>query len=429
MAELFATQFPQNIDCTLIYDEGKKYYRPFKNTDFAGGAAGTDAFGRQRVSNPEAIFNSKQIFDNQPLYWDDIQYSGSGTSSTHSTNTASSILAVSATTAGKRIRQTYMRFNYQPSKSQLINITGVLTNSGGGTGIVCEMGIFDDNNGLFLRKSGNTISLVKRSSVTGSPVDTVTTRSNWSLDPMDGSGPSQVNLDFTKAQILVIDFEWLGIGRVRYGFNVDGITYYCHEINNANNIDSVYMSTPNLPLRYSIENTGAGAASSIECICGAIISEGGKEEVGTNRYISTNTTAITATKFFTNAVLAFRLKSANVGCTIDITDISTLIDTNDSYEWVLNFNPSGINNLSFTSLPNSSIEYCVAPNETHISGGYNVIGGYAQAKTEANGDPFKALLKLGASITGKRDVLVLGCRPLGTSNANVYAGVTVREFS
>ena len=54
MAELFATQFPQNIDCTLIYDEGKKYYRPFKNTDFAGGAAGTDAFGRQRVSNPEA---------------------------------------------------------------------------------------------------------------------------------------------------------------------------------------------------------------------------------------------------------------------------------------------------------------------------------------------------------------------------------------
>ena len=138
MAQLFAAQFPQNVNTTLIYDTYKEYYRPFTDKDFAGGLGGIDAFGRQRVSNPEMIFNSKQLFDNQPLYWNDIEESGSGTSSTYSALTASSVLAVTANTAGKRTRQTYMRFNYQPSKSQLVYITGVLKKSGGGSGIIVE---------------------------------------------------------------------------------------------------------------------------------------------------------------------------------------------------------------------------------------------------------------------------------------------------
>ena len=30
-----------------------------------------DAFGRFRVSAPDTLFDSKQIFDNQPLFWDE----------------------------------------------------------------------------------------------------------------------------------------------------------------------------------------------------------------------------------------------------------------------------------------------------------------------------------------------------------------------
>jgi hypothetical protein len=138
-----------HVSSNYIYDTLLEKWRPILDSDFGGGAGGKDAFGRLRISNPEMIFNSKQIFDNQPLYWDDIQESGSGTSSVHSVNTASSTLSVSATTAGKRTRQTFMRFNYQPSKSQLIFITGILKASGGGTGIITRMGYFDDDNGLF----------------------------------------------------------------------------------------------------------------------------------------------------------------------------------------------------------------------------------------------------------------------------------------
>ncbi len=200
MAQQFAVQFPQNVNTTLIYDTFKEYYRPFTDKDFAGGLGGIDAFGRQRISTPEMIFNSKQIFDNQPLYWDDVQETGSGTTSTHSSFTASTTLAVSANTAGKRTRQTYMRFNYQPSKSQLIHITGILKKSGGGTGIITRMGYFDDDNGIFLQRSGSTVSIVLRTSTSGSPSDSnLITQANWNLDKMDGSGISGVSLDFSKS--------------------------------------------------------------------------------------------------------------------------------------------------------------------------------------------------------------------------------------
>lgn len=37
-----------------------------------------DAFGRTRVSLPETLFDSKQLVDKQPLFWDDALVSGSG---------------------------------------------------------------------------------------------------------------------------------------------------------------------------------------------------------------------------------------------------------------------------------------------------------------------------------------------------------------
>ena len=84
-----------------------------------GAGPASDAFGRLRTSEPYTIFDSKQIFDNQPLFWDDQEESGSGTTSVHDADAARTRIGVANTTAGKRTRQTFMRFNYQPGKSQL----------------------------------------------------------------------------------------------------------------------------------------------------------------------------------------------------------------------------------------------------------------------------------------------------------------------
>ena len=215
-----------------------------------------DAFGRLRVAEPQTLFDSKQLFDNQPLFWDDQQVSGSGTTSTHDPNTASTVMAVGATTAGNRVRQTFMRFNYQPGKSHLIFMTGTLGSSGGGTGITRLAGYGDDENGVFFVDKEGTINVRKRSYKTGSVVDTDVPQASWNIDTLDGNGVSGITLDATKSQILVFDMEWLGVGRVRCGIVVDGKVYYCHEFLHSNVEEGVYISTPNLPLRYEIDNDG-----------------------------------------------------------------------------------------------------------------------------------------------------------------------------
>ena len=419
-----------HIASNYIYDVALDKFRPIFSSDFAGGSAGSDAFGRQRVSNPEMIFNSKLIFDNAPLYWNDVSESGSGTNSTHSTNIAAVTLSVSANTAGKRTRQTYMRFNYQPSKSQLIFMTGILIKSGGGTGIKSRLGLFDDDNGLYLEYDAGNVYLVRRTYAGGSASDNRVVQSSWNIDKMDGTGPSGITIDFTKTQIFFMDFEWLGVGRVRYGFNINGISYYVHELYNANNLTSVYMSTPNLPLRYQIINDGTGGASSMECVCSAVISEGGKEDIGTNLYASTGTTVITAAKDQLNVLLAIRLKSAYKGCVVDILDTGIYCSTIDAYEWKLVLNPTIGGTFTFSDITNSPLQSGVGNGSTNTaSGGTVVAGGYGTSKTAADTNALKSLLKLGSSISGTMDILALCIYPLGSNAASAYASLNYRSFN
>lgn len=56
---------------------------------FYSDSANLDAFGYLRVGQSQVLFDSKQIKNKQPLNWDDVEVSGSGTSSTYVTDTAS----------------------------------------------------------------------------------------------------------------------------------------------------------------------------------------------------------------------------------------------------------------------------------------------------------------------------------------------------
>ena len=73
-----------------------------------GDSHAIDAFGRFRVSNPVTLFDSKNIYDdpdlannveNQPLFYDNQELTGGGTSTAYNTNQASQSISVSATTA------------------------------------------------------------------------------------------------------------------------------------------------------------------------------------------------------------------------------------------------------------------------------------------------------------------------------------------
>lgn len=235
-----------------------------------------DAFQRLRISNPVTIFDSQLQYDGQPLLWE-TQTAGGG-SETHIPAESAVTLDVGTADGDRAIRQTREYMRYQPGKSQLVLLTGVL--GAAQTGTEKLIGYGDDDNGIFLGQDGGGVFVLLRSSNTGGVSDARKVYQDaWNIDALDGAGPSGITLDATKTQIVVIDLEWLGVGRVRIGLNIDGVVIEAHEFLNANIESKTYMTTANLPVRYEIRNTQAvGAASTLKHICSTVVSEGGVQE-------------------------------------------------------------------------------------------------------------------------------------------------------
>ncbi len=401
----------------------------------ASDSASVDAYARWRISAPETIFDSKQTQDNQPLFFDDQEVSGSGTGSTHSVAKARTQLSVSATTAGKRVRQTFMRFNYQPGKSQLVLMTGVL--GAPASGITQNIGYMDDDNGLFFQCKDATASVVRRTSVTGSAVDNTIAQSSWNKDTMDGNGPSGVTIDFTKTQIFAIDFEWLGVGRIRFGFVHNGMFITCHEMLNSNVLAEVYMSTPNLPLRYLLENDGTGAAATLDHICSTVLSEGGTQDVGQLRFASTAGTEVsTTTENTIYAVVGIRLKAAGLSETVRIQRIALQIQTaSEIGEWTLRFNPTVAGTFTYSDQTNSAVQTATGATANTVTGGTILSGGFAESgsATFGHGGTDSVILnalRLGAAIDGTPDEIVLCWMPTGgTSTGEVEGSISWRELN
>lgn len=392
--------------------------------------AGADAFGRFRISPPVTIFDSKQLIDSQPLFWDDQQISGSGTTTQHLSNESTTLLSVAVSMAGTRARQTFARFNYQPGKSQMVMMTGVF---GSGTaGINQKIGVFASANGLFFHLSGTTLSVVKRSKASGNIVDTEVPQSEWNIDKL-GAGalnPSGETLDISKAQVFIIDYQWLGTGRVRFGFSIGGRLVYVHQMNHANIIDTVYMQTPNLPLRYEISNDGTGAATHLRHICSTVISEGGRQDVGITRVLSTSGVALSANVSGTLYLgIGIRLQASLVDAAAIIAPkyLTLLATTNDDFEWSVIYNGSWAGSVTWTPVSNSAVEYALGRASNTVTSGVNIAGGVVAAGQSPRFDIGEAPIRLGDDLSGSATHLLLCIRPLG-QNLDVQGTFTYLEL-
>lgn len=243
-----------------------------------GDSANLDAFGRLRTSEAKTIFNTQFEYTKHPLIWEDV-LAGTGAS----TLAAPSItLATGGTgSTARAMRRTKVYHRYQPGKSQLVKLTGIPLASGTPSGgAETRMGYYDDNDGFYFSVDSTGPKWVRRSSVSGAVVDTAVQPSTpWNLDKFDGTGPSGITLDVGKEQIVVIDLQWLGVGRVRVGFQINGQLWYAHEFVHANLTTAPYTRTANLPITYEVTNGGAtGANISMTQVCTAVESEGGADE-------------------------------------------------------------------------------------------------------------------------------------------------------
>lgn len=250
---------------------GKHYQRVFTQGD---DGIGNDSMNRLRTAQPNMIFGIQNEYPN-PVLWES-QSSGTGTYEVR-TGEASLRFSTGGTLTGASITsqtRTYMRF---PLGRCLLIRMGFVMSAPQTNGEI-EFGYNDVDDGIFLRRAGTAVSFVFRTSVTGSPVDTVIPQASWNIDPLNGAGDSGITLDLTKAQILVIDIQHLGIGRVRIGFSMGGVVIYCHQVTNQQTGSTASWSTGSLPLRLKVWNNGAAdGIVYIDPISVVVMSEGGPQ--------------------------------------------------------------------------------------------------------------------------------------------------------
>jgi hypothetical protein len=428
---------------------------PFPVTAVGGGleVAGIspDAFGRTRVSELFTLGDYKHLFAIDPNFLDvtsngTVTFEGNKAAATLSTNSNSSAYA---------IHQTKFYHHYQPGKSQLMFSSVVFGYPQ--RNVTKRTGYFDDRDGIYFEQVGSntadgtvannttqTLNWVIRSYTgnTANESNVVTTingssytykrrvpQNEWNIDKCDGTGKSGFNLDVSKTQLAYVDFQWLGVGRVRCGFVHDGNVIIAHEYTHSNVLDEVYIANPNLPVRCEVRNTGAGTGGSMDQICSTVASEGGYVESGIDFAITANNRT-TATPSATELPLvALRLKNTFQGypnrISVRLNSVSLHAETNSVvYEIRKLANTSYLANntgaLVWTSAaPSSGVEYCI--NADTITNGEAFAAGFVPAGASQNS---LSPVASGALTAAKKNIIV---QNFDSTNSEVYV-VVVRTI-
>jgi hypothetical protein len=241
----------------------------------------------------------------------------------HTRANASAVLQIGESVGDKAIRQSHKYIPYREGKNHHITETFVMDLDLGGV-----------------------MSVVRRTNTSGPVVNNVTPQAEWGAvsetnpsgkgNRLDGTDTGGLNLDPTKDFFLVIDFQWQGAGRVRWGLELFGKVLYFHEESFTNVINQPFMGTPSLPVRYEVERTAdsiivrvgyfddenglffqyvvpqTAGLKTIREVCTAVVSEGGELLSGLGFAESSDIVPRTVDTTLT-PVMAIRLKNTVAG--------------------------------------------------------------------------------------------------------------------
>jgi hypothetical protein len=394
----------------------------------------SDAFGRLRISAPETLFDINHLYTKQSLMID--EKTASGATSTHLPNEASVRLDVTTTIGSRIVRQSKRYIPYQPGKSMLVFMTGVL-HTAVNTGIIARMGLFDNHsdksvdsggNGIFLEYNGGSYYITKRSYVSGSQVDTQIAKASWNIDKFDGTGPSSITLDFTKAQILVIDLEWLGVGRVRVGFDIGGTIYYAHEFLHANLLTSVYMTRAALPIRYELEQISGASTASMKMICASVSSEGGYSPRGKVFAADRGITGATVNNTEV-PVISIRSKTTFNRINIAPLEFAIMCSTTANLRFSIYIGAALTGATWAVSSPSeSAVEIDIAASAVTLTNAVRLHTGYFSGAVDFAMENFVNTINyLSSNIAGTSDILTVTAQNTAGVNETVFAGLCWQE--
>lgn len=400
----------------------------------------TDAFDRVRVSEPQTLFSSHfQNGEIESLRWSEF---GSGTGIYVPSE---SCINITCNASERLVRQSNLYVPYQPGKSSLGILTGVLTNKFANS-CISKIGIFDDatdktspslkdrgGDGHFFQLVGDKLSVVQRKTITVSPYqsDFIVNQEFWNLDKLDGKGDSNFTLNPLKSNIFVIEREWLGVGRVRMGIFFDGSPIWCHQFINGNTKDTTYMKRASLPVRYELNNASSSDNCVMKQICSTISSEGGFSSTGRVNSFSNPIPGKSVSTSFV-PLISIRLNSEYSRGIILPTEISAINTATSTMQIVLLLNPV-LTGASFTPIVDSFAD--VDTSATSLTGGTTLATQTAinqnQAKTSIdlsiNGNENPQTFVL-SDYDNNSDILTLAA-VLSAGPSNVYGSLTWIELN
>lgn len=387
-----------------------------------------DAMSRLRVSGAVTKFEYTFLYDSNTFLFNSALTAGG--LATYNSTTKTMVLTCVTTANSESIYQSREYFACPIGKSVMVVLVGNFNSNVANT--TKRYGQFDANNGFFYELDGTNAKAVIRSNTSGTPTDNSVTQANWNLDKLNGTGPSLITLDFSKAQTMVISYH-AGIGRVLFGFIINGVMTWAHQFLHSNVSTILYSQTCNLPIRASIKNN-ASTSSTMQMLTGAVICEGG--DAYSSRLYTVNNGATNIA--FTTAgqrkpVISLRKQSGVTELTAEIIDYSFLFSSGDDFLIEIVKNPT-LTGASFANAPSGFMQ--VDTSATALSNGtilYSTYGtggsaGSILSPGSSSSQTSAALnYRINSLLDGTSEIITIVVTNL-TATAQASASLNYREY-
>lgn len=368
----------------------------------------TDAFGRLRTAENFTTFNYYPTPLTSSSNLDEDVWVTSGNSQTYNSDNYINMPVLNSA-SNYSLRQTKVPMVYQAGKSRLIYMTGVAMTSL--VTAVSRIGLFNVDSssppvvtaGMCFKTDGTSLYFEETTTVATTSV----VQSSWNIDTFDGTGPSGQTLTITNAtqtMLLVFDQEWLGVGRIRCGFIINGVTCYAHQFLH-NGLTVQYTNTPRLRLSYYIQ--GANVTTAMRQMCCTCCSESGYYSIGKHNSIGSGGTFVSTNQNSKTILFALRVNptytngtfiphniviQSNGGSSNTFYYEAQLVSSNGSVGTITGTQPS------FTSLKDSVVQFYIGtgtslyvgtaggssttpPSYNSATDGYILISGYTTARS------------------------------------------------
>jgi len=371
---------------------------------------------RLKVAPYQTVFFNTFQYGKETDVWDERTV-GLATA-THNRLSSNVVMEVGSAAGSKVVRQTKNVMRYIPGRSATLSFAIRLDTPQ--VGIRRRFGLFDDNNGVYFEDDGGTYAYVIRSNTTGIVTETRVTRDNWNGEKFDGNGYTGVTADATKQQMISINYEWYGAGIVEFAWLMKNETIPSHTFENSNTLDTVWCSTPFLPIRVEIENvTGVAGTHYLYQGSNSLIQEGEPEKLGALLSIAnpiTGTTMVSANTFY--PIISLRLKPTQLSAVMLLRSLQAATNDNTNVYWKLLENPT-LTGVSWQNHPdpNSFIQYDTTA--TALTGGTPLLNGFTVGGgSELIEIDSKAAIQIGRSGIGTiSDIYTLACASPNTNKA------------